>query len=195
LQLDPGNVSKGLNALLDIGYQDVRYRPKAEDFANPKMRGIGRQNKGMITLKLWRDRHQRNAGDIFVYEPFDFAKNSPRDDARSFPRRGGTLVSLETLLMNEARRCRAQDLIDMRNYRDTMKPLERIRPDWKWGTSDGIGSWIGLLDGQLTFREKLEWLEEAETLSLRLRAIANGNRIGGEVAAPKAIQKLSHRLV
>jgi hypothetical protein len=27
-----------------------------------------------------------------------------------------------------------------------------------------------LLDGQLTFREKLEWMEEAETLSLRLRA-------------------------
>jgi hypothetical protein len=26
------------------------------------------------------------------------------------------------------------------------------------------------LDRQLTFREKLEWLEEAETLSLRLRA-------------------------
>jgi hypothetical protein len=27
-----------------------------------------------------------------------------------------------------------------------------------------------MLDRQLTFREKLEWLEEAETLSLRLRA-------------------------
>ena len=27
-----------------------------------------------------------------------------------------------------------------------------------------------LLDRQLTFREKLEWLEEAETLSIRVRA-------------------------
>jgi hypothetical protein len=27
-----------------------------------------------------------------------------------------------------------------------------------------------LLDRQLTFREKLEWLKEAETLSLRFRA-------------------------
>jgi len=51
-----------------------------------------------------------------------------------------------------------------------MKPLERIRPDWKWGTSDGNRKLDRLLDGQLTFREKLEWLEEAETLSLRLRA-------------------------
>jgi hypothetical protein len=28
-----------------------------------------------------------------------------------------------------------------------------------------------LLDGQRTFREQLKWLEEAETLSLRLRAV------------------------
>ena len=51
-----------------------------------------------------------------------------------------------------------------------MKPLGRIKPDWKWGTSDGNRKLDRLLDGQLTFREKLEWLEEAETLSLRLRA-------------------------
>ena len=51
-----------------------------------------------------------------------------------------------------------------------MKPLGRLKPDWKWGTSDGNRKLDRLLDGQLTFREKLEWLEEAETLSLRLRA-------------------------
>ena len=51
-----------------------------------------------------------------------------------------------------------------------MKPLERIRPDWKRGTWDGNRKLDRLLDRQLTFREKLEWLEEAETLSLRLRA-------------------------
>jgi len=51
-----------------------------------------------------------------------------------------------------------------------MKALQRIRPDWKWGTSDGNRKLDRLLDQQLTFREKLEWLEEAETLSLRLRA-------------------------
>jgi len=51
-----------------------------------------------------------------------------------------------------------------------MKPLGPIKPDWKWGTSDGNRKLDRLLDGQLTFREKLEWLEEAEALSLRLRA-------------------------
>jgi hypothetical protein len=51
-----------------------------------------------------------------------------------------------------------------------MKRLGRIKPDWKWGTSDGNRKLDRLLDRQLTFREKLEWLEEAETLSLRLCA-------------------------
>jgi hypothetical protein len=51
-----------------------------------------------------------------------------------------------------------------------MNPLELIRPDWKWGTAQGSRELDRLLDRQLTFREKLEWLEEAETLSLRLRA-------------------------
>ncbi len=44
-----------------------------------------------------------------------------------------------------------------------------MKPDWKWGTSEGNRKLNRLLDRQLTFREKLEWLEEAETLSLRLR--------------------------
>ena len=90
LQLDSGNVSKGLNALLDIGYQ-MSIPAKPEDFANPEMRESWRQTKGMITLKLWSDQHQRTPVDIFFYEPFDFAEKRIRHgaDARSFPRRGG----------------------------------------------------------------------------------------------------------
>ena len=51
-----------------------------------------------------------------------------------------------------------------------MKTVESIKPDWKWGTSEGSRELDRLLDRQLTFREKLESLEEAETLSLRFRA-------------------------
>lgn len=50
-----------------------------------------------------------------------------------------------------------------------MKTVEPIKPDWKWVTSKGSRQLDRLLDRRLTFREKLEWLEEAETLSLRLR--------------------------
>jgi hypothetical protein len=45
-----------------------------------------------------------------------------------------------------------------------------VKPDWKWGTPEGSRELDRLLDRQLPFREKLEWLEEAEDLTLRLRA-------------------------
>ena len=47
---------------------------------------------------------------------------------------------------------------------------DEILPDWRWGTSEGSRDLDRLLDRRLTFREKLEWLEEAETLTLNLRA-------------------------
>jgi len=46
-----------------------------------------------------------------------------------------------------------------------MNEKNSIEPDWKWGTAEGSRE----LDRRMTFREKLEWLEEAETLSLRLQ--------------------------
>jgi hypothetical protein len=42
-------------------------------------------------------------------------------------------------------------------------------PGWRWCTAQGARDQVLLLGLQSTFREKLEWLEEAETLSLRLR--------------------------
>ena len=51
-----------------------------------------------------------------------------------------------------------------------MNPPFHIAPDWRWGTPEGSREFDRLLDRSLTFREKLEWLEEAETLSLRLQA-------------------------
>ncbi len=51
-----------------------------------------------------------------------------------------------------------------------MKPEdEPIQPDWKWGTPEGSRDLDRLLDRRLSFREKLEWLEDAETLSLHLQ--------------------------
>ncbi len=47
---------------------------------------------------------------------------------------------------------------------------EPIEPDWKWGTAEGSRELDRILDRRLTFREKLEWLEEAETLSLQFEA-------------------------
>ncbi len=50
-----------------------------------------------------------------------------------------------------------------------MNPGEKIVPEWKWGTAEGSRLLDRLLDRRLTFREKLEWLEEAEDLALLFR--------------------------
>ncbi|HEU5397462.1 MAG TPA: hypothetical protein VFV81_09855 [Verrucomicrobiae bacterium] len=51
-----------------------------------------------------------------------------------------------------------------------MKLPFQIQPSWRWASPDGNREFDRLLDRSLTFREKLEWLEEAETLSLRFHA-------------------------
>ena len=43
-------------------------------------------------------------------------------------------------------------------------------PGWQWCTFEGAELHTLLLGLQTTFREKLEWLEEAESLTLQLRA-------------------------
>ncbi len=43
-------------------------------------------------------------------------------------------------------------------------------PGWQWCTAEGARKEILLLGLRSTLREKLEWLEEAETLTLQLAA-------------------------
>lgn len=43
-------------------------------------------------------------------------------------------------------------------------------PGWQWCTPEGAALHTLLIGLQTTFREKLEWLEEAEELTLSLRA-------------------------
>jgi hypothetical protein len=43
-------------------------------------------------------------------------------------------------------------------------------PGWQWCTFEGAELHTLLMGLQSTFREKLEWLEEAEALSLQFRA-------------------------
>jgi hypothetical protein len=54
----------------------------------------------------------------------------------------------------------------------TKKELHKLltTPDWRWGTFEGAELHTLLLGLTTTFREKLEWLEEAETLAFRFRA-------------------------
>ena len=51
-----------------------------------------------------------------------------------------------------------------------MRKRFHFKPSWKWATPEGSREFDRLLDRSLTFREKLQWLEDAEALSLRFRA-------------------------
>ena len=51
-----------------------------------------------------------------------------------------------------------------------MNSDQPIKPDWKWGTPEGSPEFDRLMDRRLSFREILEWQEEAETLSLHLQS-------------------------
>ena len=46
-------------------------------------------------------------------------------------------------------------------------------PGWQWCTAEGAELHTLLIGLQTSFREKLEWLEDAETVTLRLREQRN----------------------
>ncbi|HTX22422.1 MAG TPA: hypothetical protein VMD27_11295 [Candidatus Aquilonibacter sp.] len=54
----------------------------------------------------------------------------------------------------------------------SQKELRKLlaTPDWRWGTFEGAELHTLLLGLTTTFREKLQWLEDAEILSLQFRA-------------------------
>lgn len=49
-------------------------------------------------------------------------------------------------------------------------PNKLPQADFRWGTPEGSREFDRLIDRSMTFRERLEWLEEAETLTLRMFA-------------------------
>jgi hypothetical protein len=59
------------------------------------------------------------------------------------------------------------------------KAVDKIEPDWHWGTPEGSREFDRLVDRSMTFRETLAWLEKADTFALRTAAggFAGGGRI------------------
>lgn len=113
LALDPANATRGLNALLGIGYS-LAIPARPEEFADAEKREEWRNSKGMIVLKLWSDLHRRTPIDIFVYEPFDFAaEDRVAASLEVCPGVKARVVSLETLLEMKRQAGRPQDLIDI----------------------------------------------------------------------------------
>jgi predicted nucleotidyltransferase len=111
--LEAANIVKGLYALKAIGYQTtIPVTP--EEFADEEKRESWRREKNMIVLKLWSDTHRRTPIDVFVYEPFDFAREYAA--ARWEPVFGSLeapIVSYEALVAMKQTAGRPQDLADI----------------------------------------------------------------------------------
>ena len=115
--LQPENIIRGLRALLGIGYEmSVPVTP--EDFADPSQREAWRKDKNMIVLKLWSDVHRRTPIDVFVYEPFDFAREFA---AAKWVKIGAGLeapiVGYEGLIAMKTAAGREKDLLDIKALR------------------------------------------------------------------------------
>ena len=61
--------------------------------------------------------------------------------------------------------------------REEIKKLLQT-PDWRWGPFEGAELHTLLMGLTTTFREKLEWLEEAENLVLQMRAAREKGKNG-----------------
>lgn len=114
LGLESANAERGLNALLQAGWQmTIPEKPSA--FADAATRERWRTEKNMIVLKLWSDSHRRTPVDVFVYEPFDFAAEWARADRLEIsPGILAPVVSLATLLQMKRDAGRPQDLEDIK---------------------------------------------------------------------------------
>jgi predicted nucleotidyltransferase len=118
--LQPDNIVRGLRALVGAGYQ-VGIPVTPEQFADAALREKWRREKNMIVLKLWSDVHRRTPVDVFVYEPFDFAREYELSRMEKVTdSQTARIVRLETLLAMKREAARPQDLADISD-------LERIQ--------------------------------------------------------------------
>ena len=119
--LEPENIVKGVRALLNVGYR-MSIPVKPEDFADPKTREAWRREKDMVVLKLWSDTHRRTPIDIFVYEPFDFAReyaSAKWEEVVETAR--APVIRYESLLAMKRLAGRPQDMADIAALEEVQK--------------------------------------------------------------------------
>jgi hypothetical protein len=122
--LERENIIRGLRSLLDIGYQ-LAIPVSPEEFAEASRREEWRTEKNMVVLKLWSDLHRRTPVDVFIYEPFDFAREIA---AASWHNVAADLkapiVRCQTLIEMKRRAGRPQDLVDIAEIEAVQKLRE-----------------------------------------------------------------------
>jgi hypothetical protein len=113
IRLEKKIIGRAFHALAQIGYQPA-VPVTATEFADPKRREKWQREKNMKVLRFWSDAHRGTPLDVFVTEPFDFAREfADADVLESAPGLPVRIVSMATLLDMKRLAARPQDLADI----------------------------------------------------------------------------------
>ena len=115
--LEPDNIRQAFGALATLGYRPL-VPITGEQFADADLRREWIRDQGMRVLNFFSDRHRETNVDLFVAEPFDFAReyaNALRGDIA--PGVSAAFVSLPTLIAMKEEAGRPRDLDDIEHLR------------------------------------------------------------------------------
>lgn len=121
VQLEAANVRRGFEALRSLGYRPM-VPVTAEGFGDAATRRRWIRDKGMRVLRFCSDAHRETLVDLFVEEPFPFAKEYRaclrKRLAGMAPAR---FVSLRTLIRMKEQAGRPKDLVDLHDLRGKLR--------------------------------------------------------------------------
>ena len=112
LQLETGNVQRGLWVLRHLGFQPVVPVP-LEEFANPATRESWIREKNLVVFSLWHPERQGFQVDLFATEPFNFQEVYSRALRVPLDRTEATVISAADLITLKRQAGRPQDLADI----------------------------------------------------------------------------------
>ena len=122
--LAPDNIIRAVRALAELGYW-MSIPITAEQFADPANRELWRKEKNMTVLRLWSDVHRRTPVGVFVYEPFDFAREYASATWEEVIRgMKAPIVQYKTLIAMKKTAGRPQNLADIADLEELRKLKE-----------------------------------------------------------------------
>lgn len=117
IALDAENICQTFCALERIGYRPT-VPIDAEAFAIPENRKLWQEEKGMVVLNFFSDRHLTTRLDVFVDEPFEFAAEYAASVSGELrPGLTARFVSIPTLIRMKQAANRPKDIDDIQHLR------------------------------------------------------------------------------
>lgn len=123
--LERENIVALFDALASLGYRPT-VPIRAEELADPALRGRWFEEKGMRVLNFFSDSHRVTSVDVFVYEPFDFEEEySSAFEGEIRPGLVTRFVSIPTLIRMKEEAGRPRDADDIQHLRWILEDEER----------------------------------------------------------------------